>query len=136
MYFCSLTNPPVLENDHHVNSGELLVETGGTLTLAQRVKQAQVSGLRLEAQRYMESFDIREDGQVELVIPNARRPGYDIVDATNDLEDMREKYKGARQAAWNKKQEEFNKQQYEKFNAHVEEEIKKRTKPKDEKKEP
>lgn len=133
MYFCSLSKPPVLEDDHHVNSGELIVEKGGILTLRERVRIAQVSGLRLEAQRYMESFDVKEDGEIELIIPSARRPGYDVVDATRDLEELRDKYNRANQAAWNKKQAEAKAKQDEIFNKKVEEEVQKRQKPKEEK---
>lgn len=133
MYFCSLSNPPVLEDDHHINSGELIVETGGTLTLAERVKMAMVSGVRLDAQRYMESFDIKEDGEIELIIPSARRPGYDLIDAQNDLDDMREKYKTLRQEAWNKAQEDRKTKMEAKINAHIEAEIEKRAKARKEK---
>lgn len=133
MYFCSLSKPPVLENDHHINSGEIIVETGGLLTLRERVRIAQVSGLRLEANKYLQSFDTNEDGSIELIIPGARRPGYDIIDATHDLEQLRDKYRAKQQENWDKQQEVQRQRAQENFNKAVDEEIKKRQKPREEK---
>lgn len=124
MYFCSISKPPALE-EACINSGELIVEQGGVLTLQERVKIATVSGLKLEAARYLETFDTQEDG-AGLLIPAARRPGYDIVDAQNDLDMLRNKYQKAQQAAYDIRNKAAQDEAAKAFDAKVEAEISKR----------
>jgi len=102
MKFHSISRPPKLK-EAHKNSGEIIVDTGGLQTLQQRVEIYRLSGLRLEAQRYLETFDVADDGS-DLLIPRARRPGYDIIDAQNDLDSLRDKYIATRQARYEAQQ--------------------------------
>lgn len=105
-FFTNFSNPPKHKGER--NSGELLVEKGGVLTLSERVRLATMAGYALEIERYKQTFDTLETGEF-IPVPAGRRPGYDLVDAHNDLLAAREKVKAAQQKVFDdnrKKQEE------------------------------
>lgn len=104
-----------------VNSGELLVEKGGIMQLSERVKLAQISGYKLTMEKYMQTFDAADGGEL-VPVPAARRPGYDIADAHRDMMALREKARAAQQKVF-----EDNKAKSEReYEAKLEEEVQKR----------
>lgn len=116
------------ESFPEVNSGELLVEKGGIMQLSERVKLAQIAGYKLTMEKYMQTFDSLPDSEEFIPVPAARRPGYDIADAYNDLQKVREKAKAAQQKVFEANKAASEKEYEEKLEAEVQKRIAKRTK--------
>lgn len=114
-----------------INSGEVLVERRGYLTIEQQVNNLLLAGERLQAAR-LEQYDYSEeykDGE-DFAVPNNRVNNYDLADASADYEDIMRRFKIVEEE---KRQAEKNQQELELKNKMKEEIAKQAAKPEEEK---
>lgn len=112
---CNFTNRPKFDVNH--NSNELLVEKGTIMSLSERVRMITMQGYRLEMEALKALYDFSEIGENhDFAVPQARRPGYDLVDAHKELQEYKRR---ARQVMQNDlderlaKQDKYNKAKLE-----------------------
>lgn len=108
MKFYTQYERPEKKINYEVNSGEVIVEAQGYISAKDRIEALLDAGMRLKEYRKSQfDFQFDEEPDPDFVDPT-RSPGYDLADASRDMQILDQKVKNAKMESDKNKKEAKN----------------------------